>query len=90
MILQTIIAILIILGVLTGWILIQHLARWFAARYPEFGPAREDGEGCGALLCLCKNKDTCPEYLFKKNLLKESLSQPQNTRTSKPIYTDQQ
>ncbi len=30
------------------WIGVQHAARSFAARHPEFGPAREEGEeGCG-------------------------------------------
>lgn len=30
-----------------GWITIQQLARLFAARHPEFGPASEEGGGCG-------------------------------------------
>lgn len=77
MIIQTVIAILIILGVFAGWIFVQHLARTFAARHPEFGPAREEGEGCGALLCLCKNKDNCPKILLKKN-------QPQKTSRIEP------
>ncbi|MEW5902931.1 MAG: chemotaxis protein [Pseudomonadota bacterium] len=30
------------------WVAVQHAARRFAARHPEFGPAREEGEeGCG-------------------------------------------
>jgi len=33
------------------WVAVQHAARQFAARHPEFGPAREEGEescgGCG-------------------------------------------
>ena len=72
MILQAIIAILIILAMLAGWITVQHLARCFAARHPEFGPAREEGEGCGALLCLCKNKDTCPKFILKSKLKKKT------------------
>ena len=68
MILQTIIAVLIILGMLSGWIAVQHLARWFAARHPEFGPAREEGEGCQGLLCLCKDKENCPKFTIKKHL----------------------
>jgi hypothetical protein len=36
----------IILVLLLGWILVQHLARRYAARHPEFGPAREEGLGC--------------------------------------------
>ena len=37
---------------LIGWLAIQHLARLYAARHPEFGPAREEGSGCGKS-CLC-------------------------------------
>jgi hypothetical protein len=62
-----IIAILSILGILSLWIAVQHWARGFAARHPEFGPVREDGEGCGGLLCLCKNRATCPKQLFKQS-----------------------
>jgi len=80
MILQTITAVLIILAMLAGWIGVQFLARSFAARHPEFGPAREDGEGCGGLLCLCKNQDTCPKMLFKKATLK-----PKKVNESQPL-----
>ena len=38
----------VILLVLLGWIGVQHVARCFAAKHPEFGPAREEGSGCGA------------------------------------------
>ena len=38
--------------VLIGWLAIQQLARYYAARHPEFGPAREEGSGCGKS-CLC-------------------------------------
>ena len=37
----------VILLVLLGWTAVQQLARRFAARHPEFGPAREEGSGCG-------------------------------------------
>ena len=60
MFITTLIAILIIFGILVGWVGVQHLARAYATRHPEFGPAREDGEGCGGLLCLCKNRLSCP------------------------------
>jgi hypothetical protein len=43
---KIILSILIIFGVFAGWVLIQHLARGFAARHPEFGAAREEGSGC--------------------------------------------
>ncbi len=45
-------AMAVILLMLLGWIGVQHLARLFAARHPEFGPAREEGGGCGSL-CKC-------------------------------------
>ena len=46
------IASIAILVLLSGWLFVQHLARWYAARHPEFGPAREEGGGCGRS-CLC-------------------------------------
>jgi hypothetical protein len=46
------IAVAIILALLLGWISVQYLARRFAARHPEFGPAREEGAACGGL-CGC-------------------------------------
>lgn len=39
-------SILIVFGMLAGWVVVQHLGRAFAARHPEFGPAREEGSGC--------------------------------------------
>jgi hypothetical protein len=47
-----IIAIGFITALLAGWVAVQHLARSYAARHPEFGPAREEGSGCGHS-CLC-------------------------------------
>ncbi len=52
--LDIIIAICIILLLLLGWIIVQHIARLYAKRHPEFGPAREEGSGCGNS-CLCSN-----------------------------------
>lgn len=37
---------------LIGWLAVQQLARYYAARHPEFGPVREEGGGCGKS-CLC-------------------------------------
>ena len=45
----------VILVILLGWIWVQGLARKYAARHPEFGPAKEEGGGCGKS-CLCKGK----------------------------------
>lgn len=58
MILNTLIAFLVILGLLAGWVAVQHLARTYAARHPEFGPAREEGASC--FFCLCGNREACP------------------------------
>ena len=43
----------VILLVLLGWIAVQQGAREFAERHPEFGPAREEGKGCGADCNCC-------------------------------------
>jgi hypothetical protein len=37
----------LILLALLGWIRVQQAARDYAARHPEFGPAKEEGSGCG-------------------------------------------
>ena len=58
-------AIVLIFLLLLGWILVQHLARAYAARHAELGPAREEGGGC-SLICLCRDTSACP----KKKLLK--------------------
>ena len=42
----------LILLLLLGWIWVQQRARDFAARHPEFGPAKEEGGGCGTG-CAC-------------------------------------
>jgi len=61
-------AMLLILALLLGWVGVQHASRSFAARHPEFGPAREEGGGCGGLLCLCKNGQECPKDKLKQAL----------------------
>jgi len=60
MIATYIIAVLVILAVLAAWVIVQHLARAYASRHPEFGPAREEGSGCG-LACRCNRSErkTC-------------------------------
>jgi hypothetical protein len=60
------ITVLIILGLMAGWMGVQQLARSFAARHPELGPAKEEGGGCGGLFCLCKEKQACPRQALKK------------------------
>lgn len=44
-------AIGIILILLLGWVAVQHLARLFAARHPEFGLYNEKAGGCGGCGC---------------------------------------
>jgi hypothetical protein len=41
-----------------AWVGVQFVARWYAARHPEFGPAKEEGGGCGGS-CLCAGKELC-------------------------------
>lgn len=65
MIFTYIVAMLIILGMLAGWIGVQHLSRSFAERHPEFGTDAEAGGGCG-MFCFCKNRMTCPKQKLKK------------------------
>lgn len=57
MILNLLIAVLVIFGLLAGWILVQQWARAFATRHPEFGPAKEEGGGC--FFCMCKDRHSC-------------------------------
>jgi hypothetical protein len=51
------IAIFGILFLLAGWLLVQTITRLYAQRHPEFGPVREDGNGCGES-CGCAGKCT--------------------------------
>lgn len=69
------IAMLIILGLLAGWIGVQHLSRAFAKQHPEFGPVPEEGGGCG-MFCFCKNRMTCPKQKLK-SLKKETAEEPE-------------
>ena len=54
MIKQSLISFLVIFGMLSGWVVVQFLARAFAIRHPEFGPPREEGAGCGMCGKTCK------------------------------------
>ena len=66
MIFHYILAVLLILALLAGWIAVQQLARRFAHRHPEWGEPREEGSGCG-LFCLCKNGAACPRAALKRD-----------------------
>lgn len=50
--------ILIVLGLLAGWLVVRAIARRFAALHPEFGALREEGEGCGCGNHKC-GEDQC-------------------------------
>jgi hypothetical protein len=52
---DALIAIVAILALLIGWLYVQQLSRQFAARHPEFGPAKEEGGGCGSSCQCCGN-----------------------------------
>lgn len=47
------ISVIIIFSLLVGWIFIQQAAKKLAAKHPEFGPAKEEGSGCGKT-CGCR------------------------------------
>ncbi len=56
-------AIGVILLVMLGWVMVQHMTRDFAARHPELGAYREafggcDGCGCGATGCRRDEDET--------------------------------
>lgn len=54
MIFQLIAAISIIMLVLFGWVIVQHITRAYAAKHPEQGPYREEGSCCGSSAdCIC-------------------------------------
>ena len=77
--LDIVIAIAVILLLLIGWIIVQHLSRLYAQRHTEFGPAREEGSGCGSS-CLCKN-GTCEK---KQAQLDSKQDTTFKTGTSQP------
>ena len=54
------IAIVTVPLLLLSWLLVQAYARKFAKSHPEFGPAREEGAGCGKS-CLCSGKEGCQQ-----------------------------
>ncbi len=56
--LKFVVAPLVILTVLLGWVGVQHLYRRFALRHPEYGPFRDGDMGCGGG-CLCDSGKAC-------------------------------
>jgi hypothetical protein len=55
---QYLVAIIAFPLLLVGWVLVQQASRRFAKSHPEFGPAREEGGGCGTS-CGCHSKKVC-------------------------------
>jgi len=53
------VAMSLIFVALLFWIFVQKLSKKIAAQHPEFGPAREEGGGCGSGSCNCSNKESC-------------------------------
>lgn len=49
------IAISIIFFLLALWLVVQAVCRHYSEHHPEFGPHREEGQGCGSS-CSCSNK----------------------------------
>jgi hypothetical protein len=50
------ISIVLVMILLLAWCSVQAWSRCYARRHPEFGPAREEGGGCG-VSCRCKDDD---------------------------------
>ncbi len=48
---QLIVSVSIIMLVLCGWVIIQHVARNYASKHPEQGPYRDEGSCCGSCSC---------------------------------------
>ena len=69
------VAMVFMFSVLFIWLIVQRLSRKFASEHPEFGPAREEGGGCGGGgKCNCGSVKNCtnPKIIHtasKKNLL---------------------
>jgi hypothetical protein len=64
MLVNYLVAIGLVMLLLAAWCAVQHWARNYARRHPQFGPAREEGDGCG-LSCQCSNP--CEEAQCQRN-----------------------
>ncbi|MDX2505482.1 MAG: chemotaxis protein [Gammaproteobacteria bacterium] len=48
------------------WMLVQKLSRKVAKTHPEFGPAREEGGGCGGGgKCNCTSIKSCTNPIIR-------------------------
>lgn len=76
------IAIIGILLLLAGWLLVQTITRLYAQRHPEFGPWREEGQGCGKS-CGCTSKCASRTGSIHNNTNRLSKSNSSNFAVSK-------
>lgn len=68
------VAMFFMLAVLFIWITVQRLSRKVAAQHPEFGPAREEGGGCGGGgKCNCSSIEQCTNPKIKHKVLKKKF-----------------
>jgi len=80
---EFLIAIISILLLLSGWLLIQHWTRQYAERHPEFGPAKEEGSGCGKS-CLCSNGRCKSKQQTSENIQNQSTFNQEDHRHDLP------
>lgn len=75
---HVIVAAVLILALFSGWVLVQHFARSFARRHPEFGQGREEGGGCGSF-CLCSRQEraSCPNHESPPSALRSTPEERQ-------------
>ncbi|RKZ94019.1 MAG: chemotaxis protein [Gammaproteobacteria bacterium] len=68
------IAMFFMLAILFIWLMVQKLSRKFAADHPEFGPAREEGGGCGGGgKCNCGSIKNCTNPKIKHKASKKDF-----------------
>ncbi len=68
------IAMFFMLAILFIWLMVQKLSRKFAAEHPEFGPAREEGGGCGGGgKCNCGSIKNCTNPKIKHKTSKKDF-----------------
>jgi len=66
------IAMFFLLAILFIWLTVQKLSRRFASEHPEFGPAREEGGGCGGGgKCNCGSIKNCTNPKIKHKTSKK-------------------
>ncbi|NOQ78580.1 MAG: chemotaxis protein [Gammaproteobacteria bacterium] len=67
------VAMVFMFSVLFIWLMVQRLSRKFASEHPEFGPAREEGGGCGGGgKCNCGSVKNCTNPKIKHTASKKN------------------